>query len=261
MKKVLAKICSLAVIALLFTTSTVNAQAKQTNDELTNTVISKKVFKEEKDLHKLFDKAAKGISDVPMKDANKSIIKNLNTSEQVPLNTLKTVQLIESENYKDGKVKNSYALTYFADVNEKNLTGESDESFSTMGSGNYEETPDWDKTGGVRAYGTIYYFTENYSGEINRWKITRAKGGWNSYDSTIAMSNRSLEALEYGYQSNMVIPLQYNDTTNLSTNTYDIYYGFNYIYENGDKMLATKSKVTLSKAGSSWTFEFDCELP
>ncbi len=66
-----------------------------------------------------------------------------------------------------------------------------DQYIYPLSSGN-QSREEWDETGGIRAYLTIYYTVSHSSGQGDGYLLTRVKGGWERADTSLSLTNKEV---------------------------------------------------------------------
>ncbi len=105
-----------------------------------------------------------------------------NVSRQFGVQTFSTTQIVKKVQLSNG-IKQDYVTTGFAVAN----TG-SDPSYNNT---------NWDSTGAVEAYGTIYWDNVISQGR-NETLLSKVTGGWNNNDNLITLQNPTVNFGEEG---------------------------------------------------------------
>jgi hypothetical protein len=137
-----------------------------------------------RDKNTLFERAKKGITDVPQEMVvSGGKFRNKQTGKELPVKTYNTTQLLEIKEFPDGLRKERYATTVF-------LVAQADGSFSWS---------EWDNTGGVRLSGTIY-FNKSYDSQGQETiELYKVNGDYTIYDSTYSIDNQRVKVVQDGY--------------------------------------------------------------
>lgn len=208
---------------------------------------------EVKDVNELYRRAKAGISDVSimnMESANLDIELRDVDGKVAHLKAYKTAQLLKKEIEVDGSVSETIAETTIVALDDPMNVSIMQTAGITDGSGSkYGET--WDSSMGVKAYITIYYKWKD--GALTGYLLTQVTGGWTVVDTSISLSNRSLEfgcvgGVFGGGAANSMQFYAYAPTSNsFSWNT-----NFTQYIERG--VVGAKTSVTLKRGTSStWT--------
>ncbi len=170
LKKSVTTILSLLIMTILLPT---NASASKVEDSSMKVMYSEKQVT---DMDKLYDMAKNGITDV--KSSNeKGIIKNARTGESIYVDSISTTQLLEVKQSKNLTSK-IYSKTVFDTNTIKPLRKA---SISEDG---------WDKTGGVKASGTVTYTISKGDGAFQYISVSKVSGNWSIADGQIRVTNR-----------------------------------------------------------------------
>lgn len=137
------------------------------------------------------------------------------------------------------------------DTEKQNRNSETDsEMMQPLGSKNEDE---WDKTGGVQGFVTVYY---DRNGSL--YKVTRATGYWENHDGGMTtLSNR-----KYIIACNDLWIHDQFILDSISTTSFNRYTGFTKYADGNIGMAAVgcNSKVTINRGGYSWTLLVPCAL-
>jgi len=151
--------------------------------------------KEITDVDKLFDRAKNGISDIKDKKDIVPKAKGMAISKEsgrsVNAHLLSTTQLLKEEKLSNGDIVTTYATTNFALLPESELLNAAQDTISIASDASYPNSA-WDSTGGVKAYGTIYW-NWSYNGGITYASMSGQTntGGW-TLTSGYSLSNKKI---------------------------------------------------------------------
>ena len=145
-------------------------------------------------LEKLFHRAQKGVTDKEYVNP-KATLKSKNTGKVIDVHTLTTTQLLEEKIFENGQKEKIYATTSFAVLNRgkffsqpahtafadyNNLLCFSGDLSSLFAKSQGDD--DWDSTGGIKGYSTIYYSEYEDHNDVKYLGLIGAEGGWINYD-------------------------------------------------------------------------------
>ncbi|TYR81546.1 hypothetical protein FZC66_06830 [Priestia megaterium] len=202
----------------------------------------------------LYERAVKGIKDVPINDLSlpKQEMKNNQTKENVELSEHVTSQLLNVKTVDDTEIQ-EIAVTTFVTPESSTILEPTFTTFATSGSKSEEE---WDSSYGVRAYSTIYYSRTTKDG-VSYAKVTKASGGWSISDSSISLSSRKVTIGTSGWPAGTQSITKYPTGNSWSYSTPT---SWEYISTTSGHSIGATSTVTLKRGSSTWTLKLNNNL-
>ncbi|MDO0824869.1 hypothetical protein [Desulfosporosinus nitroreducens] len=208
------------------------------------------------DIDKLFDRAKKGISDIKDNDIvpqakGEAISKESGISIKAHL--LSTTQLLKEEQLPGGDIVKTYATTNFALVPESQLL----DAAQGIASDSSLTDSDWDKTDGVKAYGTIYW-NYSYNGGVKYASMAGQtnKGGW----SPLSGYSLSKKKVTYGQSgmtaSNGAKTQSSSITPSALTWSYKVPSKWIPVKADSTSYMGQSAYALVSRGSSSWGFWF-----
>lgn len=147
------------------------------------------------DIDKLFDRAKNRISDIEDESISpkaKGMAISRESGRSIDAHVLSTTQLLKEEKQSNGDIVKTYATTSFAILPESELLDGAQAAMSiTSFDASYPNSA-WDSSGGVRAYGTIFWKWSFFNGiTFASMADQRNTGGWN-LTSGYTLSNKKV---------------------------------------------------------------------
>ncbi|WP_262744665.1 hypothetical protein [Clostridioides difficile] len=239
LKKSVTTILSLLIMTILLPT---NVSASKVEDSSMKVIYSEKQVT---DMDKLYNMAKNGITDV--KSSNeKGIIKNARTGEFIYVDSISTTQLLEVKQPKNLTSK-TYSKTVFFDTNTIKPLRKA--SISEDG---------WDKTGGVKASGTVTYTISKGDGAFQYISVSKVYGNWSIADGQIRVTNRRVHINQTGFISNgLGIKQQQKKEPTSNSFSYNAPSSWKPVGRDSVQYnCGFESIATLVRGGSSWAFNF-----
>ncbi|WP_227482661.1 hypothetical protein [Clostridioides sp. ES-S-0001-03] len=238
-KKSATSILSLLAMTILLPAS-VNASEVE-NSSMKVTYSEKQVT----DMNKLYDMAKNGITDVKSPN-EKGIIKNERTGESMYVDAISTTQLLEVKQSKDLTSK-TYSKTVFLDT----------DTIKPLRKASISEDG-WDKTGGVKASGTVTYTISKGDGAFQYISVSKVSGNWSIADGQIRVTNRKVYINQTGFVSNG-LGIKQQQRKDPTSNSFSYNAPSSWKPVGRDSLqynCGFESSSTLVRGGSSWSFNF-----
>ncbi|MGE4274408.1 MAG: hypothetical protein AB7E31_16360 [Desulfitobacterium sp.] len=261
----------ITMLLLLSNTVVASAQVLVSPEQVNlNRIVKTTNYNVEKDIGKLYERAKKGISDLPA-SKGKAHLKNTDYLSSKELVTVETAQLVKKEMTSDNEVINTYTKTSFAELDVKDtdeLEAATNSDISPMSVvGDYDD--EFDNSISCLAYSTIVYEVL-ISPAKYRFKINQVSGGWIINDPKVSFTGyKRLSTSAHGSAIDTVTPDAINYGTTIIdpaaqsfTSTYYIADRYVYYVPGGAFLLVLRANMQagLKHASSNWIFSWDHEV-